>query len=148
MDRKEKRPSKDQLLYAAGLRSTSARKTVLEVLSQVKRPLSHQEIVRDPKIGTLDKVTLYRTLSTLKRAGLLHRVQGVDGVWRFRAHLSRDGKCGGNHVHFLCTQCNQMMCLPEQPLPRVEAPKGAEVSSKQLVVYGQCAQCVSHGEKK
>ena len=36
-----------------------------------------------------------------------------------------------------------MSCLPEQPLPRVEGPHGAEVFGKQLVVYGRCTACKS-----
>jgi Fur family ferric uptake transcriptional regulator/Fur family zinc uptake transcriptional regulator len=136
----------DQLLDAAGLRRTKARALVLEMLNSVDRPLSHQEIAAAPDIGSLDRVTLYRTLTTLQRAGLLHRVQGVDGVWRFRGHRTRTGKCGGNHIHFLCLECGRMSCLPEQSLPWVKEPEGAEVFGKQLVVYGLCATCKS--EKK
>lgn len=121
---------------------------VLEVLNQVDRPLSHQEIANEPAIGRLDRVTLYRTLTTLQQAGLLHRIQGVDGVWRFRGHHTQSGKCGGNHIHFLCLECNQMSCLPEQPLPWVKEPNGAEVFGKQLVVYGRCAGCNSLRENE
>lgn len=116
---------------------------MLELLNQADRPLSHHEIGGTPETRRLDRVTLYRTLTTLQKAGLLHRVQGIDGVWRFRGHHAHSGKCGGNHIHFLCLECNQMSCLPEQPLPWVKEPAGAEVFSKQLVVYGRCAACRS-----
>ena len=131
----------NQILNEAGLRKTKARRAVLQVLTETDRPLSHREIAGDPGVRTLDRVTLYRTLATLQEAGLLHRVQGVDGVWRFRGHAPGSGKCGGNHLHFLCLDCNRMTCLPEQPLPWVEEPEGAEVFGKQLVVYGRCPQC-------
>jgi Fur family ferric uptake transcriptional regulator len=129
-----------QLLSSAGLRHTRARTVVLELLTQADRPLSHREIARSPEACRLDRVTLYRTLKTLEQAGLLHRVQGIDGVWRFRGHRAHSGKCG-NHIHFLCLECQQMSCLPEQPLPWVEEPAGGEVFGKQLVVYGRCARC-------
>lgn len=135
-----------QLLRAAGLRKTRARRAVLEVLSETDRPLSHQEIAGLSKIRVLDRVTLYRTLTTLNQAGLLHRVQGIDGVWRFRGHRTRSGRCGGNHIHFLCLECHQMSCLPEQRLPWVEEPEGAEVFGKQLLVYGRCGECKSYEE--
>ncbi len=134
-----------QLLDAVGLRHTRARRGVLEVLSRTTRPLSHQEIAEEPEAHHLDRVTLYRTLTTLQQAGLLHRIQGVDGVWRFRAHPTPSARCGGDHIHFLCLECNKMSCLPDQPLPWVEAPEGAEIQSKQLVVYGRCAACRSDG---
>ncbi len=111
------------------------------MLNEVDRPLSHEEIAGEPEIDCLDRVTLYRTLTTLQQAGLLHRVQGVDGVWRFRGNPSPSGKCGGDHIHFLCLECGQMSCLPEQRLPWVKEPDGAEVFGKQLLVYGRCAIC-------
>jgi Fur family ferric uptake transcriptional regulator/Fur family zinc uptake transcriptional regulator len=114
---------------------------VLELLARADRPLSHQEITSDPQVRSLNRVTLYRTLSALQKAGLLHRVKGVDGVWRFCGNRERAGRCAGNHVHFLCLACNQMSCLPEQPLPWIDPPEGAEVFGKQLVVYGRCAAC-------
>lgn len=140
--------SVSELLRSAGLRSTRARRIVLEILNQVDRPLSHQEITSNPKTYPLDKVTLYRTLSRLQDAGLLHRVQGVDGVWRFRGHAVHHRACGGNHIHFLCLTCNQMCCLPEQPLPWIEKPAGAEIFGKQLVVYGKCARCAVDSDDK
>jgi Fur family transcriptional regulator, ferric uptake regulator len=130
-----------QLLQAAGLRKTKAREVVLQVLNETNRPLSHQEIASHSETRSLDRVTLYRTLTTLQKAGLLHRIQGIDGTWRFRGHGAHANKCGGDHLHFLCLECNQMSCLPEQPLPWVKEPAGAEVFGKQLVVYGRCAQC-------
>ena len=135
--------SSSTLLRSAGLRRTAARALVLELLDEADRPLSHQEIAGSAQARRLDKVTLYRTLTALKKAGLLHRVQGRDGVWRYRSHGAHSGKCGGDHIHFLCVECNQMSCLPEQHLPWVEAPRGAEVLGKQMVVYGVCGQCAS-----
>ena len=129
------------LLREAGLRRTRARQVVLEALHRTGHPVSHQEIVDDPALGRLDRVTLYRTLATLGRARLLHRVQGLDGVWRYCSHPTIAGKCGGNHIHFLCLECGQMLCLPEQRLPWVDGPEGAEVLGKQLVVYGRCVDC-------
>ena len=116
---------------------------MLQVLDESARPLSHQELASHPQVGPLDRVTLYRTLATLQAAGLLHRIQGVDGVWRFSAHGTGTGTCGGNHLHFLCLECHAMSCLPEQALPWVRAPEGAQVFGKQLVVYGLCAACAS-----
>ena len=135
-----------QLLRSVRLRRTKVRKFVLEVLHEAQRPLSHQEIGSRLENNSIDRVTLYRTLSTLQQSGLLHRIQGVDGIWRFGEHRIQSGKCGGNHIHFLCVECNQMSCLPEQPLPWVTAPEGARVLGKQLVVCGICAQCATASE--
>ncbi len=129
------------MLRRVGLRATRARRAVLSALRRAERPVSHQEIAGQRGVADLDRVTLYRTLATLARAGLLHRVQGVDGVWRYCSHPEIAGQCGGNHIHFLCVSCNQMSCLPEQPLPWVGVPDGVEVFGKQLLVYGRCRDC-------
>jgi len=134
-----------QLLKTSGLRRTAAREAILQLLARARRPLSHQDILRYRKrAGSFDRVTVYRTLETLQEAGLLHRIQGMDGTWRFCRHkYESPGKCAGNHIHFLCSSCDQMTCLPEQPLPWVVAPAGATIHSKQLVVHGHCAECIA-----
>ena len=71
----------EELLSKAKLRATHQRKVVLSLLIEKASPLSHSEIssmLTEP----LDKVTLYRTLQTLKTYGIVHQVQGLDGVWR------------------------------------------------------------------
>jgi Fur family ferric uptake transcriptional regulator/Fur family zinc uptake transcriptional regulator len=120
------------------------------LLTNAGRPLSHRDILKQGKgTGSPDRVTVYRTLEALQEAGLLHRIQGADGTWRFCRHkYESPGKCAGNHIHFLCSKCDQMSCLPEQPLPWVLAPVGATIHSKQLVVHGQCAACVSKDKAK
>jgi Fur family ferric uptake transcriptional regulator len=81
---------------------------------------------------------------TLQKAELLHRIQGTDGIWRFSAHAAgAKHKCGGDHVHFLCSGCNKMSCLPEQPLPWISPPSGAKIHGKQLLVYGRCPACAA-----
>jgi len=132
-----------RILKSNGLKRTTARELILQALAKAGRPLSHQDLLKHRKLrDSLDRVTVYRTLETLVEAGLLHRIQGTDGAWRFCRHES-DEKCGGNHIHFLCSTCSQMFCLPEQPLPWVLAPEGAMVTSKQLVVHGYCSACLS-----
>ena len=134
-----------ELLRTSGLRRTSAREALLQVLDEAGRPLSHQDILKRRRGSeSFDRVTVYRTLETLQEVGLLHRIQGTDGTWRFCRHKSESPrKCAGNHIHFLCARCDQMSCLPEQPLPWVSAPAGATIHSKQLVVHGLCAACVA-----
>lgn len=135
-----------KILGAAGLRATHQRKVVLSLLVEKGSPLSHSEIssiLTEP----LDKVTLYRTLQTLTSAGIVHQVQGLDGVWRFCAHDPDTEGCPGDHPHFLCLHCGKMFCFTDQRLPRIEVPEGMLVEGKQLVVYGCCSECRPEEEK-
>jgi Fur family ferric uptake transcriptional regulator len=129
------------LLHDAGLRCTVAREAVLRRLAAAARPLAHHEITAQAGTRGLDRVTLYRVLSSLLEAGLVHRVQDPAGVWRYCAHDRARGACPSNHPHFHCTRCGRMHCLADQALPRVTVPRGAQVLGKQFVVRGWCAAC-------
>ena len=147
----------DKLLKEAGLRLTKQRRLVLKLLMADGSPLSHNEISARLEVA-LDKATLYRVLDTLLAAELIHRVQGLDGVWRFCAH-EHAGKedadvgqhyrhvgddktfCLTGHPHFQCLECGKMSCLTDQRIQRVEVPEGATVEGKQLIVYGRCREC-------
>ena len=131
-----------QTLKDYGIRLTKVREAVFLLLVKEARPLSHNEIISHSEISKFDRVTIYRTLEVFLEARLIHQVKGTDGGSRFGANFSDSHrKCTGDHIHFLCSVCNEMTCLPEQPLPWVNAPKGFEIQSKQLVVYGVCSVC-------
>ncbi len=132
-----------ELLRGAGLRCTPARDAVLGVLARRGRPLAHREILDARGLAGLDRVTLYRTLAALLAAGLVHRVQDAEGIWRFCAHVRRGRHCPANHPHFQCTRCGRMRCLADQALPRVTVRSRERVTGKQLVVYGLCAACAA-----
>jgi Fur family ferric uptake transcriptional regulator len=132
-------------LEQAGLRVTPVRREVLAALTRVGYPLAQAELAALRGLKSFDRVTLYRTLSRLKEAGLVHAVQGMDGAWRFCAHPVLDAGCPGNHPHFLCLGCGRMRCLTGQKLPHVRVPPDVEVQGKQLVVYGLCSGCGAAG---
>ncbi|MDR3354695.1 MAG: transcriptional repressor [Synergistaceae bacterium] len=126
-------------LRTAGLKVTPLRIEVLGRLTDAARPLSHSEI--QTMMPDIDRVTLYRTLSSFVDADIAHQVQGLDGMWRFCAHARDESRCPGNHPHFLCLSCGTMVCLTDQVMPRINVPEGCIVSGKQLVVYGKCQNC-------
>jgi Fur family transcriptional regulator, ferric uptake regulator len=131
----------EDLLQHAGLRRTRARTAVLTLLIDRGIPLTHADLTSSPSLEGIDRVTLYRTLTTLADADLVHRVQGLDGAWRFCAHQDRPGHCAGGHPHALCQRCGAMTCLVDQPLAWVAVPASFEVWGKQTVVYGLCPGC-------
>ena len=133
--------SEREALRRAGLRRTPFREALLGLLRRAEGPLSHGELLARMPCG--DRVTLYRALEALERSGVVHRIQGTDGVWRFRAHAAEAPRCPGGHPHFLCTACGRMWCLEGQPWPTVTVPPGARVTDKQLVVSGICALCLA-----
>lgn len=107
---------------AAGIRLTVTRVKVLAALLSANYALAHQDIQAIVKI---DRVTLYRVLSSLIDAGLAHKISGDDRVSRYKA-TSKQGGCdavpqplqaplqGGrqnSHGHFQCTRCSRVFCF-------------------------------------
>jgi Fur family transcriptional regulator, ferric uptake regulator len=129
------------MLREAGLRPTSARQRVLSSLLAEGRSLSHGELVA--LLSELDRVTIFRSLKNLRKARLVHSVQGVDGTLRYLPNPAQKLGCPGGHPHFLCVKCSRMSCLTDQDMPVVHVPAGTEVRGKQLLVYGTCASCAS-----
>lgn len=130
-------------LRSAGLRRTPARLAVFARIESLARPVSHAELHEIPDLAEVDDITLYRTLAALVQAGLVHRVHGIDGVWRFGAQPQGREGCPGNHAHFLCTSCGSMACLLQQPMPRVDVPEGVVVHGRHFILHGHCADCVA-----
>lgn len=129
------------LLKEAGLRPTSARQRVLSSLLTAGRSLSHRELV--DLLSGLDRVTIFRSLKNLKKARLVHSVQGIDGTLRYVPNSAQKRGCPGGHPHFLCQKCLDMSCLTDQEMPVVRVPEGTVVRGKQFLVYGICPSCAS-----
>jgi Fur family ferric uptake transcriptional regulator len=132
-------PEPSRLLSRAGLRPTSARQRVLTSLLAAGRSLSHRELA--DLLRGLDRVTIFRSLKNLKKARLVHSVQGIDGTVRYVSNPTTIRGCPGGHAHFFCLKCRVLCCLTHQSMPVVRVPAGAEVYGKQLLVYGVCSSC-------
>lgn len=128
-------------LRAAGLRATPARARVLASIEAAPHPLPTPALVAAHP--DLDPITLYRTVERLAEAGLVHRVQGLDGAWRACAQPAAQPGCPGNHPHFWCTACATLTCLTDQALPRVVVPAGAQVEARHFLVVGRCPSCAA-----
>lgn len=135
------------LLRTRGVRPTPLRKEALALLFAAGVPLSLKTLSERFQGKPPDRVSLYRTLTLLELKGIVHKVLGADGAWRYCAHPPEESGCPGNHAHFLCLECGAMICLQDQPLPVLTLPDGCVVEGKQLLAYGLCRECASHRKK-
>lgn len=149
-----------QRLREAGLRITVTRLGVLKVLHDSPVPMSAQEVFEHIRRQGGDRVTVYRTLNSLDEAGLLHRMDPGDRVWRYGI-LQRDHH---HHAHFVCDDCGEVRCLEDATVsinfhekpPRpgaggssAAATGGAKLKVRQQDVYlhGVCEKCDDGAEK-
>lgn len=143
-------PTPDDLVRAAGLRRTPVRTGVLRVLAAAAGPLDVPGIVAELPDQT-DAVTVYRTLNTFTRKGLVHRVRGGGDARSWRYALGRAGTDDGGaaehrHPHFVCDDCGKLECLTDATVPaglvRSLGVNGDHVVSyPEVVLHGLCPKC-------
>lgn len=132
-----------QLLRDAGLKATSARAAVLRCLMEATAPLSHSEVCdRLDSLG-YDRATLYRNLMDLTEAGLSNRTDLGDHLWRFEL-AGRDDHEENAHPHFVCSECGEVSCLPEDAVAVVGSrgiPRSVRRMQVEIQVRGVCNSC-------
>lgn len=127
-----------RMLVDCGIRVTDQRLALLAEMSRLKTPTSHPELTLRMLNSCLDRATIYRNLLTLTEAGLLVRTQLGDNVWRYE--LPRvNSKPHSEHPHFVCTDCGDVACLPENAVQLRGASMRARVVEVQL--RGLCPAC-------
>lgn len=137
-------PTKDfgEVLENSGLKKTSTRLIVLEILRSRKEAVSQPEL--EKMLGKeVDRITLYRTLSTFEEKGIIHKVIDLNGTanYAFCSSSCNNEQHHDEHVHFNCTVCLNVYCLEELEIPRIDLPEGYLSQSTNLIVYGICNNC-------
>jgi Fur family ferric uptake transcriptional regulator len=129
----------EQALRDKGIRVTSERIHLYEVLTKNRKPLASKDI--HALLGKdADRVTVYRTLETFVEVGLARRVD----IGHRHAHyeLILD-----EHHHLICTVCGRIEDVAFCPDPAAikkmlkESKHFAEVTSHALEFYGRCTSC-------
>lgn len=127
-----------------GIRMTQQRRAILSVMETASKHLDASQILRkarklDPQI---DRVTVYRTLSLLKRHGLvdeldLMHLQGEKHYYERRPQ--RD------HIHMACLRCGKIMEFESDLFDRLKGQIQRDcqfhIVVTRLEVGGYCSQC-------
>lgn len=133
--------SPDEVLKKHGLKNTRQRKVVLEEFSRASTALSQPDLEKRLK-GEMDRVTLYRILSSFEENGILHSVLDKQGTMNY---ASCSASCSANHhhdehIHFNCSNCGKIFCLNVK-IPAVKMPGGFQVTQLSLTATGVCDAC-------
>lgn len=130
----------DNKLNSKNIKPTAMRQLVLQVLTEQRTAISLPELER--KFEKADKATLYRTLKTFEKHKLIHSIDDGSGTVKYALCLDTcECKPEDLHVHFLCTKCNQMLCLNDFPIPQINLPNTFSLESVNMVVKGVCSNC-------
>ena len=125
---------------------TVQRRVILEtVLSLDNHPTAHQ--VHASVAGRLPQVsrtTVYRTLETLARMGVITKACHPGSVVRYESRTE-------NHHHLICLYCDQVVDLSDEQLDAVPLPDtsslGFHVSDVRVQLRGICRRCSEREEK-
>lgn len=131
----------NELLKEYELRSTPGRQAILGLFLRKKHALSHGDIERwlDTQY---DRVTVYRTLRTFLKRGIIHKVLDDEGELKYALC---SGACSAtrhhhDHVHFKCRKCGETSCL-EVEIPELKLPRGYTTTERSLLIQGLCRKC-------
>lgn len=130
------------ILKSNGLKITQPRLRVLQIFSEKTTAISQPDL--EKLLGTeIDRVTLYRILSSFEDKGILHKVFDLNGTATYAICST---KCSAHHhhdqhVHFICSVCNSVFCLDEIALPKINLPANFSLHAIAINAVGLCDSC-------
>lgn len=129
------------ILKEHGLKATPARELVLAFMGAKRVPRTAQDLCTAlGKKHVVDLVTVYRTLASFEKVGLVKRVDLRRGSVAYEL-------AGEHHHHIVCTECGIVedfdTCGLEPLIAKVQSrAKGfAKVSEHSLELFGICRTC-------
>lgn len=129
-------------LKKAGLKITTPRLKILEILEQAKEHhLSAEDIYRtlmdsDKEIGL---ATVYRVLTQFEEAGLVkkHNFEGAQSVFELDH--------GTHHDHLVCVKCSRVEEFVDSAIEKrqqeIAKDAGYQITDHSLNIYGICKKC-------
>ncbi|MBR6374692.1 MAG: transcriptional repressor [Alloprevotella sp.] len=132
--------SPEQSLDNAGVRVTAVRLLIWKTIRNGFHDafsLADLETV----LPTVDRSTLFRNLSVLTEAHLLHEIDDGSGSQKYCVcHLDDTRHCQG-HIHLTCRICHRTFCMTNVKIPPVPLPEGFVQEETEYVVKGICKDC-------
>lgn len=124
-----------------GLRVTQQRALILDILRQGQGHMDADEVYRLARArqARISLSTVYRTLQTMKKLGL------VDEVHFDESHHHYEVKPSSEHHHLVCLSCGRVIefkyPLAKKVKQTVPEAKGFEITGTETRLVGYCAEC-------
>jgi Fur family transcriptional regulator, stress-responsive regulator len=127
-------------LREAGLRVTSARLAILEVVRAGNHP-GTDEIARAAcdRVGYVSLQAVYEALNALTTAGLLRRTEPAGSAARY------ESRAGDNRQHLVCRRCGTVAgadcATGHTPCLEPLASAGFVIDRAEVTFWGLCPRC-------
>ena len=131
----------EKLLKDHHIRPTAIRLLMYKFLHERSAAVTLNDI--ESGFDKSERTTLYRTIKTFEKNGLVHQIDDGTGVAKYALGELEDGKGSSRdlHLHFHCTNCNETICLTDHKIPHISLPKGFITEDMNLVLKGICDKC-------
>ena len=133
--------TEEQILKQAGVRVTAVRLLIWRTIHREFTGIFNLADLEEA-LPTVDKSTLFRTLSLFSDNHLLDEIDDGTGSQKYCQRNAEDPLFDVRHIHFSCRICHRTVCLTNSPLPEVTLPEGFEVDNVEYVVKGVCPKCI------
>lgn len=123
----------ERQLREQGARMTAQRRAVLEILSGNRTHPTAEELVAAvrERLGCVSAATVYNTLETLVKLGLVRRIEGLEQ----KSHFDPDSS---DHQHAICLRCRTVWDVGPVATPG-DLPQGFTVVN--TLIQGMCGHC-------
>ncbi|MGH3167079.1 MAG: Fur family transcriptional regulator [Trebonia sp.] len=134
------RMSAPERLRAAGMRVTSARLAILDVIGEGQHPGADDvaRAVRE-RVGHVTLQAIYEALGAFTEAGLLRKIDFGNGAARYETRV------GDNHHHLVCRECGAVAdvdcVVGAAPCLEPAAALGYVIDEAVVTFRGLCANC-------
>ncbi len=128
------------LLEQHGIKLTANRILIAKIMSTLDYPISMKEL--ETMLLTMDKSSIFRTLSHFKSHHLVHQMEDGNDIVRYElCHSHNEEEDEDIHVHFYCEHCHRTFCLNEISVPQVNLPVGYRQTAVNYMIKGICPDC-------
>lgn len=128
------------LLEQHGIKLTANRILIAKIMSTLDYPISMKEL--ETMLLTMDKSSIFRTLSLFKNHHLVHQMEDGNDIVRYElCHSHSEEEDEDIHVHFYCEHCHRTFCLNEISVPQVNLPVGYRQTAVNYMIKGICPDC-------
>ncbi len=130
----------EAVLTAHGIRPTAVRNLVYKAVQSFENTFSLTDL--EDALESVDKSTLFRTLTLFAEHHLLHEIEDGSGSKKY-CLCRNDHECRVDelHCHFYCEACHKTFCLDHTHIPVVRYPDGFQLRQIDYLLKGLCPDC-------
>ena len=129
------------LLKHKSIRITDFRLKVLDIFQKNTNAISIKTI--EIELVNFDRTTLFRTLKTFIKKGLIHEVQ-LPNEEKMLALCDVTCNVNGHqheHIHFKCESCKEVFCKEPEINPNISIA-GFLIKNLEISITGICKDCL------